>query len=59
MKQKDMKGEELERINDELFGSFDPVDKSIGGGTITNTFMGTNSPSGPDAMMDLDYWFDE
>jgi hypothetical protein len=42
MKDKDsIKGEELERINDELFGSFDPEDESwmVGGsGTLTTVY---------------------
>jgi hypothetical protein len=61
MKEKDtIKGEELERIDHELFDSFDAGDESwIGGGTITNTLMVTNTPSNPDAVMDLDFWFDE
>ena len=58
MKKKDIiKREELERINDELFGPFDPGDESsIGGDRTTNTSVYTYSPSGPDAMLDLDFW---
>jgi len=58
MKEKDMiKGEKLERINDELFGPFGPDDESlIGGERITNTAVATWAPGGPDAMVDLDFW---
>ena len=58
MKDKDIiKGKELERINNELFGSFDPGDESwIGGDTITYTGVATYTPSGLDAMVDLDFW---
>lgn len=57
MKEKDIiKGEELERINSELFGSLDPDDESsIGGGPYTNTAVATYTPNGFDAMFDLDF----
>ena len=58
MKEKDMiKGEKLERINDELFGPFGPDDEScIGGERITNTTVATWEPNGPDALVDADFW---
>ena len=58
MKEKDMiKGEKLERIENELFGPFGPDDEScIGGDRITNTAVGTFAPGGPDALLDLDFW---
>ena len=59
MKEKDIiNGEELERINSELFGPFDPEDESwiVGGSRITNTAVATYSPSGPDGMFDLDFF---
>lgn len=58
MKEKDtIKGEELEKIDNELFGSFDPGDESwIGGDRTTNTTVATFSPSGADGMLDLDFW---
>lgn len=60
MKQKDItKGEELERINNELFGSFDPEDESaIGGGsTKTITDMYTFTPTGTDITLDIEWDF--
>jgi hypothetical protein len=61
MKEKDViRGKELERINNELFGSFDPEDESwIGGYRVTNTGTATYSPSGYDAIMDLDIAWEE
>jgi len=57
MKDKDIiKGKELERINNELFGSFDPGDESlIGGGPTTYTGVVTYTPSGVDGIVDLDF----
>lgn len=60
MKQKDItKGEKLERINNELFGSFDPEDESaIGGGsTKTITDMYTFTPTGTDITLDIEWDF--
>jgi hypothetical protein len=58
MKEKDIiKGEELERIDDELFSSFPPEDESwMVGGSKTITAVATYSPNGPDGMFDLDFW---
>jgi|KBSSwiStaDraftv2_1062776.scaffolds.fasta_scaffold137198_4 hypothetical protein len=48
---------ELERLQNELFGAIDLDGESgIGGDRITNTAVATYSPSGPDAMFDLDFW---
>ena len=46
MKEKDIiNGEELEKINSELFGSFDPEDESwLVGGSKTSTSWITYSP---------------
>ena len=50
---------ELERINNELFGVFDPGDESLlGGDQITNTAMATFTPNGTDLWVDLDNWFE-
>jgi len=59
MKEKDIKGKELERINSELFGAFDPQDTSwIGGGeTKTITDMPTFTPTGSDLNMDIEWDF--
>lgn len=61
MKDKDIiKTEELERINNELFDSFDPVDETwIGGAWDTLTSSTTFTPSGFDAQMDVDWHFAE
>lgn len=61
MKEKDIKGEQLEKLNNELFGEFDLADESlIGGlGKITYTAVATYTPSGPDGSFDLDNWFEE
>jgi hypothetical protein len=56
MKEEDsIKGEALERIDDELFGSFDPESEFwLIGGSYTLTGGNTYSPSGPDGWRDLD-----
>lgn len=61
MKEKDMiNSEELERINSELFGSFDPEDESwIVGGSKTVSGSVTFTPNGPDGGGDFDYVFAE
>jgi hypothetical protein len=58
MKEKNLiNGAELERINGELFGPFNPDDETwIVGGSWTNTAMATFSPSGPDCSFELDDW---
>lgn len=55
------KGEELEKINNELFGSFDPEDESgIGGGsTKTITDMYTFTPTGHDINLDIEWDFSQ
>ena len=60
MKEKDIiKGEELESLESELFGSFDPEDESgiVGGGT-TITDMATFTPTGSDTNLDYEIVFD-
>jgi len=59
MKEKDIiNGEELERINNELFGSFDPEDELwIVGGSKTGTSSVTYTPTGPDGGVDFDWVF--
>lgn len=53
-------GEELERINSELFGSFDPEDESwIVGGSKTASSSVTYTPNGPDGGADFDVVFAE
>jgi hypothetical protein len=53
-------GEELERLNSELFGPFGPVDESwIGGGMQTISSSVTYGPNGPDGCTDLDWAFGE
>ena len=62
MKEKDIiNGEELEKINHELFGAFNPDDESwIVGGSKTVTSVMSWSPSGvSDAMIDYDWNFAE
>ena len=61
MKEKDIiNGEELERINSELFGSFDPEDESwIVGGSKTVSGSVTFTPTGPDGGGDFDLVFAE
>ena len=55
-----IKGEELERINDELFSSFDPEDESwLVGGSKTSTSLITYSPCCVDAAFDSDINFAE
>lgn len=55
-----MKSEELEKINSELFGSFDPEDESwIVGGSKSVTGSATYTPSGPDGTVDFDWVFAE
>lgn len=58
MKEKDIKREELERINSELFGSFDPEDELwIVGGSKSVTVSGTFTPNGPDSTVTFDWVF--
>jgi len=58
--QKLINGEELERINDELFCSFDPEDESwLVGGSKTSTSWITYSPCCVDAAFDVDINFAE
>ena len=61
MKEKDtIKTEELEKINSELFGSFDPEDESwIVGGSKTASGSVTFTPAGPDGGGDFDVVFAE
>lgn len=61
MKEKDIiNTEELERINSELFGSFDPEDESwIVGGSKTVSGSVTFTPNGPDGGADVDFVFAE
>ena len=61
MKEKDIvQGKELEKINNELFASFEPEDESwIGGGTKTVTSWITYSPCCVDAAVDYDVNFGE
>jgi hypothetical protein len=61
MKEKDIiNGEELETINSELFGSFDPEDESwIVGGSKTTSSSVTYTPTGPDGGADFDAVFAE
>jgi hypothetical protein len=58
--QKLIKAEELEKINDELFCSFDPEDESwLVGGSKTSTTLITYSPCCVDAAFDTDINFAE
>jgi len=61
MKEKDIiNGEELERINSELFSSFDPEDEAwIVGGSKTTSSSVTYTPAGGDAGADFDAVFAE
>lgn len=60
MKEKDViKGKELERINNELFDSFSEDEMWIGGYRVTHTGTATYSPSGYDAIVDLDISWEE
>lgn len=56
MNEKDtINSEELESINGELFGAFDPGDEScIGGRGLTQTEESTYSDGMIDIMLDLD-----
>jgi hypothetical protein len=59
MKEKDI-NEELEGINSELFGAFNPEDESwIVGGSKTFSSSGTYTPTGPDGGADFDWVFAE
>lgn len=58
MKDKDIiKGEELEKINNELFDPFESDDESCIGGGDNRTYTSslTYTPSGPDSGQDWDY----
>lgn len=57
MKEKEInKAEELERINNELFGAFDPEDESwIGGMAQCLTVAPTFTPTGLDTETDYDF----
>ena len=59
MKEKDtINGEELERINSELFASFNPEDELwIVGGSTTFTWYATYMPDRADVGADFDYTF--
>jgi len=59
MKEKDTSnGEQLDKIESELFGTFDPQDELwIVGGSTTSTAMSTYTPTGVDAYIDMDYTF--
>lgn len=61
MKDKDIiNREELERISNELFSSFDPEDESwLVGGSKTSTTLITYSPCCVDAAFDSDINFAE
>ena len=61
MKEKDIiNGEELETINSELFGAFDPEDESwIVGGSKSISGSATYTPNGPDGGVDFDWVFAE
>jgi len=50
-------GEELKRINSELFGPFGPVDEwgIVGGGTKTVTDYHTFTPNGLDTNLDFEW----
>jgi hypothetical protein len=56
-KKNDINGQKLERLNSDLFRSFDPEDEPwIGGGSKTVTGGPTGTPDSPDAWLDMD-WF--
>lgn len=59
MKEKDINnGKGLEKINSELFGSFDPEDELwIVGGSRTVTYMSTYTPTSMDVSVDFDWVF--
>ena len=51
-------GKELENSESELFETFDPQDELwIVGGSTSSTAMATFTPSGVDAIVDMDYFF--
>jgi hypothetical protein len=55
-----IRGEELERVSEELFGTFDPGDEPfIGGGWDTITSRVTFSGSSYDSGFDIDWSFEE
>ena len=60
MNEKDIiNSEELESINSELFGAFEPGDEScIGGRGLTNTEESTYADGTIDVMLDLDLPYD-
>ena len=57
MKEKSLiNGEELERIDSELFNSLDPEDESwICGGATCLTVVSTFTPTGSDTQTDYDF----
>ncbi len=56
-KKNDINGQKLERLNSDLFRSFDPEDEPwIGGGSKTVTGGLTCTPEGLDQWRDLDWW---
>lgn len=61
MKEKDpINGEELERIDSKLFGSFDLEDESwLVGGSTTLTTSHTFTPDGFDTLYDVDWTYAE
>lgn len=60
-KKNNTNGEELERLNSNLFRSFDPDDENwiAGGGSRTVTGGPTGTPESPDAWLDMDLIFEE
>ena len=60
MKEKDIiNSQELETINSELFGSFDPEDELWIVGGATGSGSVTYTPSGGDGSADVDFAFEE
>ena len=58
MKEKDNKGEQLEKLSNELFGAFDPQDEAwlVGGSkTITMGQTASAEPTNSDIWVDLDF----
>jgi hypothetical protein len=57
MKENDIQGKELERINNELFSSFDPDDESwaIGGVGPTTSIQYTFTRANGDVLQDIDW----